>query len=104
MSNYGFIGTFKSVPGKRDALIAILLQAAEAMTGIKSCRHYLVSKDTTDENTVIVTEVWDSKEDHDNALKANDSAALIAQAIPLMDGKPQGKAMEVLGGKGIQRS
>ena len=99
MNTYGFIGTFKTVAGKRDEFIAILLQAATAMHTVKGCRQYLVSKDTADENAVIVTELWDTKEDHDNALKTNDSAELISKAIPLMNGKPESKVLEVLGGK-----
>src|SRR4051812_7525560 len=101
MNTYGFIGTFKVKAGKRDELIAILLQAATNMSNVKGCKLYLVSADTKDENAVVVTELWDSKEDHDNSLKLEGFAELINKAMPLMDGKPEGKVLDVIGGKGL---
>ena len=63
---------------------------------------YLISKDKTDDESIWVTEVWDSKEDHDNSLNTEAVKALISQAIPLIDGRPEkGQELEILGGKGI---
>jgi len=100
MSTYGFVGTFKIKEGKRDELISVLLEAAKGVSTAKGCRQYLISKDTKDENTVIVTEIWNTKEDHDNALKAEGAMELISKAMPLMDGKPESKVLEIIGGKG----
>lgn len=51
-----------AVSGRRDDLIAIL---ADAVSNMPWCLSYIVAKDSGDENTVWVTEVWDSKENHD---------------------------------------
>lgn len=54
-------------------------------------------------NAVWFTKIWDSKEDHDASLKMDAVRALIAQAIPLVDGKPEkGQELEILGGIGFK--
>ena len=83
-------------------LTQILLAASKLVSTVKGCRLYLVSKDKTDNDTIWVTEVWDSKEDHANSLNAEGVKALISQAMPLIDGRPEkGQELEVLGGKGL---
>jgi quinol monooxygenase YgiN len=63
---YGQIGKMIALPGKRDELIALLLENVDAMPG---CLSYIVAADATDENAIWVTEAWDSKESHDGSLK-----------------------------------
>ena len=58
-------------------------------------------KDVKDEDVVFVSEIWDTKEDHDNSLKIEGCTELISRAMPLVDGKPEGTSLEVIGGKGI---
>lgn len=99
MNKYGFIGIFKAHNGKRDELVALLLQAAALVSAAKGCRQYIINKDVNDEHAIIVTEIWDTKEDHDNALKVDGAMALISQAMPLMDGRPESRVLEVMGGK-----
>ncbi|SHG51783.1 Quinol monooxygenase YgiN [Chryseolinea serpens] len=99
---YGFSGSFKTKPGKGPELIAILLQAAEDVQTAKGCHLYIISQDEKDPDTVHVFETWDSREDHDNSLKLEDSKDLIAQAMPLLDGKPQGMSLKVFGGAGLK--
>ena len=102
MSKYGLHGKLKSVAGNSGKLERILLEASKQVSTAKGCRLYLISRDKTDDDSVWVTEVWDTKEDHDNSLKAENIKALISQAIPLIDGTPEkGLELEVLGGKGI---
>ena len=50
---------------------------------------------------MFVSEIWDTKEDHDNSLKIEGCMELISKAMPLIDGKPEGTALEVIGGKGL---
>ena len=102
MSKYGLHGKLKATAGNGDQLAAILLEAAELVAKAKGCHLYLIGKDKNDPDAVWVTEVWDSKEDHDNSLKAEDVRALIAKAIPILDGQPErGQELEILGGAGI---
>ena len=101
MNKYGLYGKFKTQKGKRDELVSILLQAAKLVSTAKGCHHYIIYKDINDEDSVFVSEIWDTKEDHDNSLKIEGCMELISKAMPLIDGKPEGAALEVIGGKGL---
>lgn len=49
-----------------------------------------------------VTEVWDSKEAHDNSLQDEEVRSLISKAMPLLDGEPErGFELDVIGGVGL---
>lgn len=51
---------------------------------------------------IYVTEIWDSKEDHDNSLKVEGVRELIMSAMPILDEQPtKGQELEILGGTGI---
>ncbi|MBC7485577.1 MAG: antibiotic biosynthesis monooxygenase [Cytophagaceae bacterium] len=103
MSKYLLHGKLTAKQGSGEQLSAILLQAAQLISAVKGCQVYLISKDTQDKETTWVTEVWDSKEDHDNSLKLENVRVLIGQAMPILDGMPQkGQELEVLGGLGIK--
>ena len=103
MNKYGLHGKLTALAGKADQLATILLQASELVATAKGCHLYLVSKDKDQPNEVWITEIWDSKADHDASLKMDAVRALIAQAIPLIDGKPEkGQELEILGGIGVK--
>ena len=58
--------------------------------------------DVENDDAIWVTEVWKSKEDHDNSLQNEDVRELIGKAFSLMDGKPTAATvMKILGGKGL---
>src|SRR5579862_6477996 len=58
---YGLIGKLTAVPGQRDALAAILVDASHAMPG---CLSYIVAADSTDADSLWVTEVCNSPASH----------------------------------------
>ena len=62
---YGLIGKIRVVPGQQDAFISILLQGTGQMPG---CLSYVIARDTTDDDAVWVTEVWDSQASHEASL------------------------------------
>src|SRR3954466_15626960 len=64
-SMYGLIGKMRCLPGQRDALIAILLEATAGMPG---CLSYVVAKDAVDPDALWITEAWDSKDSHKASL------------------------------------
>ena len=101
MSRYGLYTIFKVQPGKGDALVSLLLQAAQLMDSVRGCHSYIVNKNNLDANAVFVFEVWDSKEDHDNSFNVPGCKQLIAEAIPLLAGKPENTMLDVKGGKGV---
>jgi len=72
---WGLIAKITVLPGKRDEMIEILRESAANMLG---CLSYVVAKDAADENTLWVTEVWDSMASHDASL----SLPAVKNAIP----------------------
>jgi quinol monooxygenase YgiN len=72
---YGLIVKLTLHPGKQDEMIEILKASAANMPG---CFSYVVAKDTTDENIIWVTEVWDSVASHDASL----ALPAVKDAIP----------------------
>jgi quinol monooxygenase YgiN len=101
-NKYLLHGKLTAKSGHRDELTDILLQASQLVSTAKGCKLYVIGKDEKDINDVYVTEIWDSKEDHDNSLKAEGVRELIMKAMPLIDGQPtKGQELEILGGAGI---
>jgi quinol monooxygenase YgiN len=78
---YGLIAKLTAVPGKRADLIAILKESASAMPG---CLSYIVAKDSADENTLWITEVWDSVASHDASLLLPSVKSAMTQAKPII--------------------
>lgn len=87
----------------RDELAHILLEASRLLPPATGCKLYVMSKDANDINSIYVTEIWNSKEDHDNSLKIERVRELIMKAMPLLDGQPtRGQELEILGGIGLK--
>ena len=102
MNKYLLQGKLAAKPGQRDELANILIDASRLVSTAKGCKLYVVGIDKSDDNTVHVTEIWDSKEDHDNSLKVEGVKELIMKALPILDGQPtKGQELELLGGTGI---
>jgi len=72
---WGLIAKITLLPGRRDEMVEILRESAADMPG---CLSYVVAKDVADENTIYVTEVWDSMASHDASL----SLPVVKNAIP----------------------
>lgn len=96
-------GKLTAKSGHSVELANILIEASQLIASVKGCQLYVIGKDQNDKNSVYVTEIWDSKEDHDNSLKAEGVRELIMKAMPIIDGQPtKGQELEVLGGVGIK--
>jgi quinol monooxygenase YgiN len=95
---YGLIGKMRTVPGQRDAMLAILLEGTQAMPG---CLSYVVAKDKTDADAIWITEVWASAESHRASLQLPAVRAAIARARPLIAGFEPGTETEPVGGVGL---
>lgn len=101
MNKYFLHGKLKAKVGQGDQLAGILLKASDLVSTSKGCRLYIVSKDNNDPDAVWITEVWDTKQDHDDSLKNDSVRALIMKAMPLLDGQPEkGQQLEMIGGFG----
>jgi quinol monooxygenase YgiN len=98
-SMYGMLGRMKAAPGKRDELIALLLDSSGGMPG---CLSYIVARDLKDPDSVWITEAWDSKESHDASLKLPQVQAAIAKAKPIIVGFDSNTEYEPMGGIGLK--
>jgi quinol monooxygenase YgiN len=95
-------GKLTAKAGQTDSLAEILLEASRLVSNAEGCKLYVIGKDPNEVNAVYVTEIWNSKEDHDNSLKIAGVRELIMTAMPIIDGIPQkGQELEILGGTGI---
>ncbi len=74
---YGLIAKMIVVPGKREEMIAFLRESAANMPG---CFSYVVAQDSANEDTIWVTEVWDSRASHDASLSLPQVQAVIPRA------------------------
>jgi len=102
MSQYLLHGKLNAISGQQKSLADILIEASQLLKTAKGCRLYVIGLDELEPNAVYITEIWDSKEDHDNSLKVEGVRDLIVKAMPLLDGPPQkGQELEILGGLGI---
>ena len=95
---YGLIGRMKSVAGKRDALISILLNGVSGMPG---CLSYVVAEDPADADGIWITEVWDNKESHKASLALPSVKDAISRGRPLIAGFDQHFETTPVGGHGI---
>ncbi|MGE0883690.1 MAG: putative quinol monooxygenase [Blastocatellales bacterium] len=95
---YGLIGKMTTVAGKRDELIAILLEGTGDMPG---CLSYIVAKDPADADAIWITEVWDSEESHKASLALPAVKQAITRGRPLIAGFSNSTVTEPVGGIGI---
>ena len=95
---YGLIGKMTAVDGKRDELVAILLDGVSGMPG---CLSYIVATDPADPNAIWITEAWDSKASHDASLGLPSVKAAIAEGRPLIAAFGSGTVTTPVGGHGL---
>jgi quinol monooxygenase YgiN len=98
---HGLIGKMTAVTGQRDALIAILLEGIGNMPG---CLSYIVAKDSTDENSIWITEVWDNEASHGASLKLPAVRAAITKGKPLIAGFGERFVTQPIGGPGLPKA
>jgi quinol monooxygenase YgiN len=97
---YGYIGSMRTQPGRRDEVIQILLGGADGLR-TAGCQVYAVCVAETDPDVVWVTEVWDSAERHDASLQLPETRTAIAAAMPMLTGEFTRQELTVLGGLGV---
>ena len=95
---YGLIGKMKTVPGHRDAMIAILLDGTGEMPG---CLSYVIARDPGDADAIWITEAWDSQDSHKASLSLPAVQQAIARGRPMIAGFGERFETEPVGGKGL---
>src|SRR2546423_13120253 len=100
MSRFGLYGKIIVQAGQRDALVALLLEAAALLWDDPDCELYVVNVSPTEPDVMWVTEVWSSQEAHAASLARDDVRALIQRGMPLIAGGERTEVVPV-GGKGL---
>jgi quinol monooxygenase YgiN len=95
---YGLIGSFTAAEGKRAELVQILLADVGTLPG---CRSYVVAEDPSDEETLRITEVWDSQAAHKASLVLPSVKAAIARAMPIIARFGEHRETRPVGGHGL---
>ncbi len=98
---HGLIGRILAAPGRRDDLVAVLIENEGGMPG---CFSYVIAEDQENPDAIWVTEVWDSAESHLASLKLPAVQAAIARGRPLIAGFDNRVETTPLGGIGLPRS
>jgi quinol monooxygenase YgiN len=97
---YGYIGSMRTQPGRRDEVIHILLGGADGLKAV-GCQVYAVGVSDTDTDIIWVTEIWDSAEQHEASLQLPATRAAIASAMPMLTGEFSRQELTVVGGLGV---
>ncbi|EPD49685.1 hypothetical protein HMPREF1210_03132 [Paenisporosarcina sp. HGH0030] len=101
MNRFGMFGEITTIEGKRDELVGILLEAAEAMNTLEECELYIVSVKEEVPDGIWVTEVWQNAEAHKASLSLDAVKMLIQKGRPLIKGMNTMNTFSPLGGKGL---
>ncbi len=97
---FGMQVVMTAAPGKGNDLAQIMLAASKLLEKLEGCQMYVVQLSRSEEDTVLITEVWESQEDHKASLSVPDIRALIGKARPLIINMTHHSATP-LGGVGI---
>jgi len=100
---YGLFGKMKSQAGKREDLLALLMQAASNAPAMPGCYVYIINSDPNDPDGIWVYEVWRSQTDHQASLSLDSVRALIASARPLIASFGERFELTPIGGMGLPR-
>jgi quinol monooxygenase YgiN len=97
MSKYLLHGSLIAKENQQKELSTILVKASKLMQTAKGCELYTLSLDSQDLQKVWITEIWKSKDDHENSLSVIGVKELITQAMPLLASPPQkGQGLNVI--------
>lgn len=97
---FGMQAVLTAAPGKGAELAEIMLQASQTVSSLNGCELYIVQQSLINEDEILITEVWSSKEDHQASLSYDNVRALITRAKPII-ANMKGKPAKLVGGHGL---
>ena len=101
MDRFALYGKLVAHPGERDALVEVLLEAADLLGEVPECHLYVVNILEDDPDAVWVTEVWSTAEAHAASLQDERVQAIVQRGRPLISDMPQQVKLKAIGGKGL---
>ncbi|MCA1029619.1 antibiotic biosynthesis monooxygenase [Bacillus timonensis] len=99
MNKFGLYGKLVAVPGMRDTLANILLDAANSLKKVEDCELYVVNTSEDEPDAVFVFEVWKSEDAHHASLSLESTQTLIEKAKPILAGIERINTVVPIGGK-----
>lgn len=96
---YGLIGKMVCVSGKRAELASILIENTVSMPG---CLSYVIAEDSSDPDALWITEVWESKENHEASLRLPSVQDAISRGRPMIGGFGERFETNPVGGHGLR--
>ncbi len=101
MNTFGLYAQIRTQAGQRDALVAVLLEAAAVLQQVPGCQLYIVNVSATEPDTVWVTEAWRSRAEHEASLTLEDLKPILLRGRPLIASFERIE-VEPIGGKGFR--
>ena len=99
---YALLNRLTAKPDHRQQVVDILLESGKLLfSDNPACHMYMVSEAADDPKVIWVTDVWTSKESHEEALKAPELRSYVEKAMPLLEGAPEQIEIRPVGGKGL---
>lgn len=95
---YGLISKLDVVPGKRDALVSILIEGVAEMPG---CLSYVVANDADGPDAIWITEVWESQESHEASLSLPSVQRALTEGRPMIVSFSERTVTQPVGGHGL---
>lgn len=86
---FSVFGRMTALPGRRDELIALLLDGFRA-SGDGGLLAYSINAAFDDPDTIWLTQLWTDREAHDATTRSEQIAALTRQVPPLLAQQPEG--------------
>jgi quinol monooxygenase YgiN len=102
MSQYALYTHFTTHHHKANVLIDILERANRIVAASKGCKLYIINYDIDNKDSIWVTELWDSQEDHAISLTLDGCKELMVEAAPLLATEPRQIVLKPVGGKGVE--
>ncbi|WP_330185408.1 antibiotic biosynthesis monooxygenase [Nocardia sp. NBC_01503] len=87
---FSVFGRMTARPGRRDELIALLVQGFRAGGEGGGLVGYSVNTAFDDPDTIWLTQLWVDKKAHDETTRSEPVAAVSQQIPPLLAGQPEG--------------
>jgi quinol monooxygenase YgiN/mannose-6-phosphate isomerase-like protein (cupin superfamily) len=103
MSAVGRYAKAVAMPGKGEELAHELLEVARALRDAPGCQLYVINRASADPDVIWITELWQSQEQLDAALKTPEARERMPEVLELVrDGRFERIDLEPLGGAGYQ--
>ncbi|MBP2000084.1 quinol monooxygenase YgiN [Paenibacillus shirakamiensis] len=84
MDKYTMYGKLTALPGKREELSTLLLEASRCLRHVDGCELYIINESVEDPDVIWITEMWRDTEAHAESLHNTEVLAIIQRARPLI--------------------